>query len=149
MECRDPSLKFVAEPACCSSNRAQRRVASARIAIGAACCAVCVCTQSFAQEPPVPPAPPPTTVPSQTVAIKPPEVIKRVDALYPPEAFAARKEANVILHVTVDAAGAVAEVEVLESGGADFDQAAIAAVRAWRFQPARKGEEPVASRIRI
>jgi protein TonB len=47
------------------------------------------------------------------------------------------------VHVLVD--GAVGEVVVQESAGhADLDQAAADAVRRWRFDPARRGSEPVA-----
>ena len=47
------------------------------------------------------------------------------------------------VHVLVD--GAVGEVLVQESAGhVDLDQAAADAVRRWRFDPARRGTEPVA-----
>jgi protein TonB len=47
------------------------------------------------------------------------------------------------VHVLVD--GAVGEVVVQESAGhIDLDQAAADAVRRWRFDPARRGNEPVA-----
>ena len=47
------------------------------------------------------------------------------------------------VHVLVD--GAVGEVVVQESAGhVDLDQAAADAVRRWRFDPARRGNEPVA-----
>ena len=47
------------------------------------------------------------------------------------------------VHVLID--GAVGEVVVQESAGhVDLDQAAADAVRRWRFDPARRGAEPVA-----
>ena len=47
------------------------------------------------------------------------------------------------VHVLID--GAVGEVVVQESAGhIDLDQAAADAVRRWRFDPARRGNEPVA-----
>jgi periplasmic protein TonB len=47
------------------------------------------------------------------------------------------------VHVLID--GAVGEVVVQESAGhVDLDQAAADAVRRWRFDPARRGNEPVA-----
>ena len=90
-----------------------------------------------AQEPP--PAP----------AITPPEVVERVDAVYPPAALAARQEGTVTLFVTVAADGAVSDAVVAESAGDAFDQAAIAAVKQWKFSPARRGEHAIESRIRV
>jgi TonB family protein len=87
-----------------------------------------------------------------------PQVIQRVDAVYPPEAVAAvyppeavaaGKEATVVLLVTVGIDGRVAETAVAESAGALLDQASIDAVQQWTFQPARRGNDFVASRIRI
>ena len=49
-----------------------------------------------------------------------------------------------LLRVHVAADGHVTDVVLTKSAGhADMDQAAIAAVRQWRFEPGRKGEEPV------
>src|SRR5262249_43348933 len=59
-----------------------------------------------------------------------------------------RKHADVVLAVTVDADGHVSNVEVLTSGGADLDQAAIVAVRQWTFVPAKRDGAALASRIR-
>ena len=57
--------------------------------------------------------------------------------------------ASVELLVTVRSDGTVGEVEVATSAGPELDDAAISAVRGWRFEPARRGEEAVASRIRL
>ena len=47
------------------------------------------------------------------------------------------------VHVLID--GRVGDVVVQESAGhPDLDQAAVDAVRQWRFEPARTGSEPVA-----
>lgn len=86
-----------------------------------------------------PPAPPPIT---------PPQVLEKKLAEYPP-ALLARPKGHVELFVTIDQGGAITDVEVAVSAGAEFDAAATAAVRTWRFAPARRGDEPVASRVRI
>jgi protein TonB len=50
-----------------------------------------------------------------------------------------------LLRVHVAADGHVTDIVVTKSAGhPEMDQAAAAAVRQWRFEPARKGEEPVA-----
>ena len=81
--------------------------------------------------------------------VKPPVVIQHVDAVYPPSALSERKHADVVLAVTVDADGHVSKVDVLESGGADLDEAATIAARQWTFVPAMRGDKPVASRIKV
>jgi iron complex outermembrane recepter protein len=81
--------------------------------------------------------------------VVPPVVLSHVDAVYPPSALAERKHGDVVLAVTVDADGHVSMVEVLESGGAALDEAAIIAVRQWTFRPAMRGDKPVASRIKV
>jgi TonB family protein len=78
-----------------------------------------------------------------------PEVQQRVDAVYPDNERAEVKEADVVLTVTIDHTGGVASVDVAASGGRDFDEAAIAAVRAWTFTPALRNGHPVAARIRV
>jgi TonB family protein len=81
--------------------------------------------------------------------VTPPDVIQHVDAIYPPSALTDRKHADVVLAVTVDADGHVSKVDVLQSGGADLDEAAVVAARQWTFVPAMRGGKPVASRIRV
>jgi iron complex outermembrane receptor protein len=86
---------------------------------------------------------------AQAPVTVPPSVIAKVDALYPPDAAPAAHDLTVVVRVTVEPDGSVASPEVMASGGAAFDAAAVAAVRQWRFHPALQGETPVASRIRI
>jgi iron complex outermembrane recepter protein len=90
----------------------------------------------------------PAAPPAQA-AVTPPEVASRVDAIYPAEALAARQEGSVVLFVSIGKDGNVTAATVAESAGEPFDQAALAAVKQWRFLPARRGDEPVASRIRV
>ncbi|HVZ37163.1 MAG TPA: energy transducer TonB, partial [Polyangiaceae bacterium] len=75
--------------------------------------------------------------------------MQRVDAVYPPEELAARHEATVQLLVSIGIDGSVTDASVAESGGPAFDRAALAAVRQWKFTPARRGDEALVSRIRI
>lgn len=98
-----------------------------------------------AQEPPSAPAP----AASEPARVTPPIALHRVDAAYPSDALRERREASVELFVTVAADGSVAHVELASSGGESFDAAAIAAVKQWRFEPARRGDSPIVSRIRV
>ena len=59
----------------------------------------------------------------------PPVVVQHVDAIYPPTALAESKQADVVLTVTVDVDGHVSKVDVVQSGSADLDEAAIVAAR--------------------
>ena len=79
-------------------------------------------------------------------SISPPEVLENPAAVYPsPQSQAA----TVTLLVTVQPDGSVEEPVVVTSGGADFDAAAIAAVKQWKFRPALRDGAPYPARIRI
>ena len=92
---------------------------------------------------------PPAPAGAPAADIKAPVVIQHVDAVYPPSALSERKHADVVLALTVDADGHVSKVDVLQSGGADLDEAAVVAARQWTFDPALRNGKPVASRIRV
>jgi protein TonB len=89
------------------------------------------------------------TAPRPAPPIEPP----RFDMAYldnPPPAYPAlsrrtREEGRVLLRVRVDAEGHVAAIEVqATSGHPRLDEAAVEAVRQWRFVPARAGDHRVA-----
>ena len=81
--------------------------------------------------------------------LTPPQLISSVKAVYPSEALATRQEATSVLSVTIGIDGSVTDATIAEIGGEQFDKAAIAAVRQWKFIPARRETEIVVSRIRI
>jgi protein TonB len=69
---------------------------------------------------------------------------------YPAQARARNEEGNVVIAVQVNAEGFPEQVEVSETSGyALLDQAALAAVRTWRFSPARVQDRPIASRVEV
>jgi protein TonB len=69
---------------------------------------------------------------------------------YPATARRLGVQGTTLLAVYVTAEGRVAEVRVDQSAGhADLDDAAVEAVRRWRFEPARRGTEPVAMWVRL
>jgi len=65
-----------------------------------------------------------------------------VSPRYPPTAQAARVEGMVVLDAVIDATGRVNDVRVTRSIPL-LDQAAIDAVRQWRFTPTLLNGEPV------
>lgn len=63
---------------------------------------------------------------------------------YPTFARRAREQGVVMLRVRVDASGGVEGIEIHKSSGSQrLDDAALAAVKRWRFAPARMGDHPV------
>lgn len=70
--------------------------------------------------------------------------------VYPRAALAQRIGGKVVLHVDVDAQGAVTGVEVASSEPAGvFEQAAIEAVREWRLQPGMHEGVAVPGRVQV
>jgi protein TonB len=67
---------------------------------------------------------------------------------YPPEARALGVEASVALDLVVSASGAVETARALRRAGHGLDEAAIAAVRGYRFVPATRGGRAVRVRMR-
>ncbi|MFO7181715.1 MAG: TonB family protein, partial [Pseudomonadota bacterium] len=63
---------------------------------------------------------------------------------YPEEG---RGAATVVVELTIDASGTVTDAQLIE-GESPFAEAALAAVRAFRFEPARRAGRPVPVRIR-
>jgi protein TonB len=83
----------------------------------------------------VPPPPPPPAKPRRVGGeLQAPALIHRVEPDYPGVAVAAKISGTVILEATVNDAGVVTDVSVLRSILL-LDQAAIRAVRQWRYQP--------------
>ncbi|WP_437294854.1 TonB family protein [Sorangium sp. So ce426] len=78
-----------------------------------------------------------------------PQILEHVDPEYPPERLAEGIDTTVTLFVTVEKDGTVSDAVVAESGGAAFDDAAMKAVRRWRFSPAMRGGAPLRARIRV
>ena len=69
---------------------------------------------------------------------------------YPENARREGREGRVLLRVLVDAQGRSKRVEINASSGSDaLDRAAAEAIKRWRFHPARHGEQPVESWLRV
>ncbi|MBO3004647.1 energy transducer TonB [Stenotrophomonas maltophilia] len=69
---------------------------------------------------------------------------------YPPAAFRAGIQGEVILIIDVDANGNVTNVTVEKSSrNRDLDRAAMEAARKWRFNAAESGGKKAAGRVRV
>lgn len=105
-------------------------------------------------------APSPTAAPARNQADNPadaiPQTPPKFDAAYllnPKPAYPSMsrrlgEEGRVMLWVMVEADGVPSKVEIRTSSGhARLDQAAVDAVRNWKFVPARRGSEPVSAPV--
>src|SRR5688572_9469004 len=90
---------------------------------------------AYAQQP----VPPPRHV------LEPPKLQGEATAPYPEGATG---DTTVTLRLTVEADGSVSEA-IADEGGEPFASAAIAAAKAWRFDPATRDGVPVRARIRV
>jgi TonB family protein len=69
---------------------------------------------------------------------------------YPESARRDGREGRVLLRVLVDDQGRSKQVEINNSSGSDaLDRAAAEAIKRWRFHPARHGDKPIESWLRI
>ena len=91
---------------------------------------------------------PPQPPPHAAELTRAPSLIEPHAADYPPERLARGEEADVACLVDIDADGRVADVVVERSAAPDFDAAAVAAIRSFRFSPAEIDGKPASVRIR-
>lgn len=90
-----------------------------------------------------PPPPPPPVKPKRVGGeLQAPALIHRVEPEYPAMAVGAKVSGTVILEATVNEAGMVTDVTVLRSI-LMLDQAAIKAVKQWRYAPLMLNGQPV------
>jgi len=75
-----------------------------------------------------------------------PSFLQRILPTYPLVARRFNREGKVVLRLTIDAAGSLVAVEVLEDPGHGLAAAAVDAVRKSRFSPARHGGRAVVAR---
>ena len=75
--------------------------------------------------------------------IEPPRLLREVKADYTEDARRRGLQGDVVLEIVVRRDGSVGDVTVLQGLGAGLDQRAIAAVRQWRFAPARRRGDAV------
>jgi len=92
------------------------------------------------------PAPPPPAPPAAPVRvggdIKEPKKIKDVKPIYPPIAQSAKIQGIVIIEAIIGKDGSVKEAKVLRPAPM-LDQAALDAVRQWRYTPTLLNGQPV------
>jgi periplasmic protein TonB len=93
---------------------------------------------------PAPPEPDLTVPVELDATMVPPVELHRVAPRYSKLAIAARIAGAVVVQATIDREGAVTHVRVLRSLGFGLDEAAVEAVRQWKFKPAERFGQPAA-----
>jgi protein TonB len=100
----------------------------------------------FSAGPPEPPPPPPPAEIKEPVRqggnVQASRLIRRINPAYPELAKRARVSGMVILEVVVDELGNVEEIEIIR-GHPLLNQAAVEAVRQWKYSPTLLNGEPV------
>ncbi len=76
-----------------------------------------------------------------------PKIKTKVEPVYPPEKLAKGEKASVKLELTIDVAGKVVNAKVVESGGPEFDAAALEAAAKLEFEPATLDGNPIQAKI--
>jgi protein TonB len=98
-------------------------------------------------KPVAPPLPPPPVSTKINVfrtggQVEPPKLIHRVDPVYPASARQARVQGVVVMDAAIRTDGSVDRLRVT-SGNLLLNQAALDAVKQWKYTPARLNGEPV------
>jgi protein TonB len=78
-----------------------------------------------------------------------PQAVFQSAPVYPAALRSRRLEGTVVVIFVVDAAGKVVTPRVEQSAHPAFDKPALDAVRKWKFEPAVKGGERVACKMRV
>src|SRR5882762_8952393 len=88
--------------------------------------------------------------PEQVPDVTPPKLLSDPGVVYPQQALDQKlADVTVTLILTLDATGVVTDVKVETPRGHGFDEAAIQAGQKLVFEPARRGDRPIPSRIRF
>jgi periplasmic protein TonB len=96
------------------------------------------------------PSPVPVPAPALTQPSFNADYLQNPAPRYPPLARRMRQEGKVVLRVLVDSGGGASQIEVRNSSGSDvLDEAALEAVKRWRFVPARRGDQAVAAWVLV
>ena len=109
-----------------------------------------LCAQSaLAQDPTGGGNPVPGTPDTTSAAPVAPTLKDHPDPVYPVEALATGLAGTVGLELTVDESGHVLDARVVQPAGHGFDEAALAAIKGWTFEPAQQGGKAIRATIQL
>jgi TonB family protein len=78
-----------------------------------------------------------------------PKLVREVKPVYSPQAMRDIRQGEVFVDAIIDATGKVLEPRISRSLDIDLDQAAVAALRQWQFEPAVRDGRPFATVIQV
>ena len=81
--------------------------------------------------------------------VKPPKRISGTEPEFSEEARQAKHQGTNTLGVIIDETGVVRKIWIISPSGYGLDRQAVEAVSLWRFEPARKNEQPVAVEVAV
>ncbi|HEX4135082.1 MAG TPA: energy transducer TonB [Bryobacteraceae bacterium] len=81
--------------------------------------------------------------------ITPPRVTHQVTPVNKPDDKGFRISGTVLVGLVVSSKGEPKDVHVVKSLDKDVDQTAVDAVKQWSFDPAKKGDQPIAVRVTV
>lgn len=79
----------------------------------------------------------------------PPSVAESVSPDYPAELRKNGVEGRAVLKVAISDSGEVSSVDLISADKPEFGDAAIAAVKQWKFNPAKDGDKPVSISVNL
>ena len=80
---------------------------------------------------------------------EPPVPVRTIAPEYPSELRREGVSGLVMVKCTIDVQGNVTETTIEKSSNAAFEQPAVAAVKKWKFKPAKQDGNPVAIKVSI
>lgn len=94
---------------------------------------------------------PPQTRPSESGTLTGGSIIERIEPEYPASARQSGVDGSVEVEFLVTRDGDVRDIQVVNESprGLDFADSARDAIARWRFEPFRKGDEPIERRVRL
>ena len=81
--------------------------------------------------------------------ITPPRLVHQVNPAYNPGSRGVRVVGKVVIRLIVTSKGMPKSPQIIQGLEDELDQSALAAVRQWRFEPARRDGTPVAVRVTV
>jgi TonB family protein len=86
---------------------------------------------------------------SDAGCVTPPHATYAPNPEYPKKESKARNQGSVVVDLIVDADGLPRDINVSRPLSHDFDEAAINAVKTWKFSPAIRDGKPIAAQIKV
>lgn len=81
--------------------------------------------------------------------VSPPKVLRQREPEFTPLARQLHYDGTTVLMATVNESGSIQDVQVLRPAGFGLDDAAVQAIKTWKFDPAKRDGKPVKTVIEV